>query len=257
MNQATDHPTLARSGATVATVTELLRLLADSVPDISLLHGRDNFRSELWRGDVDLLVVGEADRFFEGLGAAAAALGFLPALQIPRVFNTVEIDLVFDRAESWTAVLVDANGAIINLDVVFVSRRPGLSTEPATLGVAHVREDVEGTYLALKRIRKGERQPDAWRSVADKLEGHESLLQGSLGSALAAEIEASLSRGDVPSASVIRRARVTSHVRRFFSGDTPRRSARGMARGRSKTEAPARAVRCAFRGRRFRKIDIG
>jgi hypothetical protein len=239
MNHTADPPTsVDRPGATVSTVTALLRLIADSVPDICLLHGRDNFTSELWQGDVDLLVVGEVARFFEAVQGSAAAVGYLPVLQIPRLFNTVEVDLVFGRAESWTAVLVNRHGAIINLDVVFVHRRPGLSTEPPMLGVAQVQEDVEAAYLAVKRLRKGERRSAAWRSVADKLEGHESLLQKYLGDTLAVELTTLLSQGDVPAVSMIRRARIASHVRRVASCHTPRRVVRGALAGARRLAHP-------------------
>src|SRR4051794_11741043 len=196
-------------------VTEFLTALHASAQRVYLLHPGAQPGSREWKGDIDLLVASDRDTFMRELHAAAATLGFSVVLQVPRVFNTLEVDLLFEGSSSWTVVFVDERAMVLHCDVVFTSGRPPRSaTGTPSFGVPEVDRQTALNYTILKRLRKRDRRAESWARIAELAAGSAPNLNPYLGDKIAGYVAQAVIRGDAPDQSTLDEALRVMRARR-------------------------------------------
>ena len=155
----------------MSVVTAFLTTLQAYGSSVCLLHTGADPGSREWQGDIDLLVTSDRDVFLREMHAAAASLGFSVVLHVPRVLNTLEIDLLFPGAASWTTVFVDGRGRVLHVDAVFApSPSAGTTGGPTPFGIPEIDEQTGLTYLVLKRLRKCDYEAESWARIAASAE---------------------------------------------------------------------------------------
>jgi thymidylate kinase len=201
------RPAASPKAVDSSTVVELLTRLRAGGSDVLLLHAGLQPTARTWKGDLDLLVSGSPKGFFQDLHAAASSLEFSVVLQAPRIFTTLEIDLLFPGAMSWTAVLVSAVGTVLTVDVAFTSgRSPPSSLGVPPRGVPQISRDLGLKYLILKRIRKEDDTSESWKHISALARGSAPRLDPYVGERLATAFSAAIGSGVAPDAGDIRRA---------------------------------------------------
>ena len=205
----------ASTAVDVSLVASILTQLASDVAGVHLLHAGAATSSSAWEGDIDLVVTASREHFLNALNAAVRAAGFSVVLEVQRVMNTLEIDLLFPGSTSWTIVAVDRRGVILNVDVTFA---PGVEIEagdrPGRFGVREVAEASATNYLILKRIRKEDGSAEAWSAIAERARGAAPDLREFLPSPLVEEIAGAVIGNSRPTDELLRRAHSALRRRR-------------------------------------------
>ena len=204
-----------QSGLDRSVVAAFLATLHAAGSSVCLLHTGGDADSRHWQGDVDLLVTSDRAAFLREMHIAAASLGFSVVMQVPRLFNTIEIDLLFPGSTSWTVVFVDRHGVVLHVDAAFA---PGSAPE--------IDEETGLTYVILKRLRKGDLDPEAWARIAGRARRLAPALEPYLGDRLARAVTDAAVHGEVPDPAVVREAHRALRARR---NRTPR-AIRALAR---------------------------
>ena len=225
--EKTDPGTVPQCGLDRSVVAAFLATLQAAGSSVCLLHTGGDADSRHWQGDVDLLVTSDRAAFLRAMDTAAASLGFSAVLQVPRLFNTIEIDLLFPGSTSWTVVFVDRHGVVLHVDAAF-------APSPA---IPEIDEETGLTYVILKRLRKRDLDPEAWARIAERARRRAPALEPYLGDRLARCVTDAAVHGEVPDPAVVDEADRALRARR---NRTPRA-----------IRALARAVRVAAR-RSFR-----
>jgi thymidylate kinase len=233
--------TQAKTGD-VSVVTSVLTRLRASASAAVLLQAGPRPEAGAWAGDIDLLVCARPEPFLAELHAAAASQGFSAVLQAPRIFNTLEIDLLFAAVSSWTAVFVDEAGTVLHFDVVFASGPPPPPAPGAPpLGLPQIAPELGLSYLILKRLRKEDHSSETWEAISVLARGRAPSLRPYLGRRLAEEVSAAVGAGAAPSAASVRRAHRAMRRRHLGSARSPGRLARGSLVALRRVSRPAGA----------------
>jgi thymidylate kinase len=226
--EPSENPVRARS-VKADIVATMLTHLAAAVSGVYLLHAGAHAGSESWDGDIDLIVTSPREAFLAALDDSAEAYGFSIVLEARRLLNTLEIEALLPGSTSWSVVMVDKQGTVLNFDVVFARGR-AMDVEGMTFGSRFgVPELAEfgTTYLILKRIRKEDHSTAAWAVITARAGGAIPPLSTYIDAPLAAKIVGTLARGVAPSRELLRQAHWTLRRRTALSLS----GARGLATG--------------------------
>jgi thymidylate kinase len=223
-------------------VWSLLNVIAASGLSPALLHSPSP-DSVLWLGDVDFVVRGSPEALFQAVDQWSAGRGYMPVLKAQRVFNTLEVDLLFPRSSSWTIVLVDHAGTVINLDVVFTSTKvPAAPLARDVSSVAEVTPEIGVAYLALKRIRKRDSRPTSWSFVDSSPRPISDVLEPYIGSDLARGIDQAVAVGEpIEPDTLARSSEALVRRRRSMSATDAMRLARAALTAAGRIATPAGA----------------
>jgi thymidylate kinase len=229
-------------------VEVLLDGLSNAGVEPRLLHSGFDDKTGTWRGDIDLIVQSAPEQFFPRLREVSRRLGFVPVLQLPRVFNTIEVDLVFPGSTSWTVVLAQEDGGFLNLDVVLTTREVrAAQVGEDVFGAFAIGTDLRSVYLAIKRLRKHDLGRDSWSRVPSGEHTLAELLSPYVGRRIASALGSSVERHGAPDPLTAREAERALRRRRSLSIDGLRAAAKGLGALGRRTTTPGGAF-IAFAG---------